>query len=474
MTVRDERPNLAPPRGAASMHDPDPLRARPIPPESSPALVVRGLQLTRGTGFSLSVDALELAAGDCVAIAGPSGCGKSSLLDAVIGLRRPGDPLHVTGEVHVGGRPRAATDSAAHRAWLRELVAVVPQDARAALDPLASLGEQLVRHLGPRADADIDGAFARLGLATGAAFRARRPHEISGGQAQRVLLALALLRQPALCLCDEPTAGLDAPRVAELATAFGALRAASSRTALLVLGHDHDFAARLGARRLCLAAGRLREDDPEPEPWPRRGPAVIGDPLLACRDLELRLGARTIVRELSLELREGEIVALLGPSGAGKTTLARALAGHLRPHAGAVHCAVPRRAVQLLFQDAAGSLTPGRSIRRLCEEVAARGTAIEVLAERLGLGASLLERSVEGLSGGERRRAALLRALVAAPRVLVLDEPTSNLDRARACEVVELLLERRAHERCAMLWITHDDGLAAHVADRIVRLEEMP
>ena len=139
-----------------------------------------------------------------------------------------------------------------------------------------------------------------------------------------------------------------------------------------------------------------------------------------------------------------------------------------------MHCAVPRRAVQFLFQHAAGSLPPARSNPRLCEEVAARGTAIAVLAERLGLGASLLERSVEGLSGGERRRAALLRALVAAPRVLVLDEPTSNLDRARACEVVELLLERRAHERCAMLWITHDDGLAAHVADRIVRLEEMP
>lgn len=448
--------------------------ARETATDDARALAVHGLQLARGATFALRVERLEVGSGGCVSIEGPSGSGKSSLLDAIVGLARVGDPLRWSGVVEFAGRLRPQPGSDAHRRLLAEHVAVVPQDARAALDPLAPIGDQLAWHVRGLRPGDVDAAFAQLGLASGAELLARRPHELSGGQAQRVLLALALLRRPALCFCDEPTAGLDAPRSRALGDAIARLRAASERTAFVVFGHDHAFAERLGATRYRVHEGTLRRDDSPPLAWQRAERGEPGEVLLAAEGLTLRHGARTVVSGFDLALRGGEIVALLGPSGAGKTTLARALAGHLEPAAGRVTRAVPRTQVQLLFQDAAGSLTPSRSVGALCRETSAVGFRLDDEAKRLGLDPALLVRGVEALSGGERRRAALLRALGVLPRVLLLDEPTSNLDRDRARDVVELLLELRRRSRVAMLWITHDDGLAAAVADRVVRIEEAP
>ena len=436
------------------------------------ALSIEKLRLARAPDFELRVDAFELAAGACALIAGASGAGKSSLLEAIVGVPRAGDPLRIEGSIRIGGVPRPRIGSGALRALLRDGLVALPQDARAALDPLRPLGEQIGEH-GHADRAAVTAALTRLGIAEADEFVTRLPHQVSGGQAQRALLAIALCRRPALCLLDEPTAGLDAPRVEALAVALGALRDAHAGCALLIASHDARLATRLGAEVNTIRDGRLVRDATPATPWPPVERATEpGDELVAAVGLGLRFGARWVVRDFDLALHASEIVALLGPSGAGKTSVARALAGHFAPAAGRVRRSVPRTAVQMLFQDAQGSLTPGRAVGALCREVAANGFDVAGEAQRLGLEPALLERPVEELSGGERRRAALLRALAVRPRALLLDEPTANLDRRSAGAVLDLLADVRARLQVGMLWITHDDDLAAAVADRTVHIAE--
>lgn len=438
---------------------------------STAVLDVRGLTATRPDGFALRLGALELGPGDAAAVLGPSGAGKSTLLAAALGHPRPGDPLRADGSVSVLGAPRPPAGSDAWRGVMRSRIAFVPQDARAALDPVREIGAQVADLAGVGADA-VAGALARLGVDDPAGIAARFPHQVSGGQARRALLAIALLRRAELCVLDEPSTGLDRARVDDLVAALRALRAGETRTALWIATHDRRLVEALGAEAFRIEGGVVVPGAPEPERWPRAEPAPAdAEVVAACEDVGVRSGSTWLVASASLAVRRGENVALLGPSGAGKTTVGRVLAGLVQASCGRVVRPRRPRAVQMLFQDAGGSLTPGRTLRSLCGEFAAADFDVAAEAAALGLGAPHLARTGAELSGGEQRRAALLRALAARPEVLVLDEPTAALDSRTAVRVVETLLAVRARTGAGMLWITHDDDLAAAVAERVVRIE---
>ena len=165
-------------------------------------------------------------------------------------------------------------------------------------------------------------------------------------------------------------------------------------------------------------------------------------------------------------LHRGEIVALLGESGAGKTTLMRVLAGHLVPDAGGVTRPERRTAVQLVCQDAFGSLTPGRTLRGLLLEARAPYFDAAAGVNSVELSEDVLQRTAAQMSGGERRRAALLRALAVQPDVLLLDEPTASLDRGAAIKVIENLLTMQRSRALALVIVTHDAELAQAIAHR--------
>lgn len=430
-------------------------------------LEVEGLVVRRRSGWSVGIPRLRVDRGQVVALHGPSGIGKSTALAGLFDLT-DGRDTTVDGIVRWRGDAWRDLVGPSQRRELRQQIVFLVQDAAAALDPLLPIGRQIVQASGSDA-ARVVAMLTGLGVADGEALCRRLPHEVSGGEAQRALLAIAFLRQPALVVADEPSASLDAKAQGELRAQLRTL--VQGGCGLLLATHDHALARDLGASVLVARDGAFVAGEVAATPWPAHGhePDVGRVPLLAAENVRVSLRGRKVLDGIDLAVHRGEVVALVGASGAGKTTLARVLTGHRRPDAGTVRRPGRAHAVQLVPQDAFASLTPGRSLASLLAET---GGSADVggLGSRLQLADAVLQRDATQLSGGERRRAALLRAMTVRPDVLVLDEPTASLDRDTAVAVMHTVLELQRERGMGILLITHDDELARAVAHRVVTL----
>ncbi|HEU4417305.1 MAG TPA: ATP-binding cassette domain-containing protein, partial [Planctomycetota bacterium] len=401
-------------------------------------LEVADFTVRRADGWSIGLPAITLARGGVAALYGPSGCGKTTLLEALFGLRGH-EPYTTEGQVLFQGKAFAAMTPQQQRLLRRADVAILMQGAHSALDPLQPVGRQ-VEQATQCSGGTVVSMLQRLGIAEAETLVRRLPHEIAGGQAQRVLLAIAFLRQPALVVADEPSASLDGGSYAEMLAHLRGL--VEQGSAVLLASHDERLLRDLGAAVFALEDRNFRPALLRAAPWPALGARSESDaaPVLAARSVRVAFGARTVLEGVDFEVGRGEVVGIVGESGAGKTTLARVLTGHLRPDAGAVERPPQRSAVQLVCQDAFASLTPGRTLRELLAEATAPSFDVAAAAAALRLPLAVFDRTAAQMSGGERRRAALLRALAVQPVVLVLDEPTASLDRATAAAVVESML----------------------------------
>jgi len=435
---------------------------------------------------------LALDAGEVVAVVGPSGAGKSSLALAVLGLLP--SRSRVSGVLRWRGEPVAP--GPAHRRLLGRDIGMLFQDPLASLDPVVRVGDQLVETLRAlRRDGSLDAhrrsreLLAEVLLPDPAAVARRYAHQLSGGERQRVALALALAGDPALLVADEPTTALDAAVGAAVAGLLGDLVRRRGMSLLLVT-HDPRLTAGLVDRVLRLESGRIAAgaatvavvgevDGPAGEAGPCAD-AGVGAPALSCRGVEVRYpghGGRpdvVAVRGVDLTIGAGSSLALVGESGCGKTSLARAVCGHLRPAAGEIEVGGrpvggrPRRAAQMIFQDPYSSLDPRQTCGDAVAE-AARAAGGTAAASRLaaadllaaaGLGPGIAAQRPHALSGGQRQRVAVARALAARPVLLVADEPTGSLDPDAASLLIEVLRRFRGDTGCGLLLITHDVALA--------------
>jgi energy-coupling factor transporter ATP-binding protein EcfA2 len=414
---------------------------------------------------------VEIREGELVLVLGPSGSGKSTLLRALAGLVPHFHGGRFEGVVEVGGRDTRRC----RPAELAGTVGTVFQDPEdqvvfTRVENEVAFGLENVGT--PPVEIPVR---AREALhAVGAAELAGRPvAELSAGELQRVCLASTLALRPQLLLLDEPTSQLD-PAAAE---AFLDLVAGLPVTTVLSEQRPArpleraDRVLYLERGRVLLDAARdeavawLERNRPafvagEPEP---PEPEVVGAPVCTLRGVSFAYrGDAHVVEGADLELRRGEVVALLGPNGSGKTTLAKLAAGLLEPRSGTV---VRLGRAGYVSQD------PGRYLvrERADEEVALAvsgdlGRARRALA-RVGL-AELVARHPRDLSSGERERLALAAVAVAEPDLLVLDEPTRGVDPPRKEELAAWL--RAEAPARATLVVTHDVRFARAVADRVV------
>ncbi|MCF7553661.1 ATP-binding cassette domain-containing protein [Pseudonocardia sp. WMMC193] len=446
---------------------------------------VTGLSARAGETVLLEPLDLTLAAGETLVVLGDSGAGKSTLGAALAGAANLGVQLSGVITLRESPTPDARVPrSGRTRPTPGPAVVYLPQDPADALDPVRRIGAVLRELAGRRSGVEQACAAARLNPS----LLRRFPHQLSGGQQQRAALAQLLVVEPAVLVLDEPTSGLDPTTAAELVDRLTDLCARG--TALVLLTHDHAAARRLGGAAIELSRGRVVRRGPvaelaaEPAAGPDRARPPAGPPRLSARGLRVadRAG-RTVLRGIDLDVSVGEVVAVVGRSGAGKTTLGRALAG-LVSATGTVTVdgtVLParrrrahRRAVQYVHQDTRATF---RAHRPVVEQVARpavllRGLApaaaraeAEAVLGGLGLAPDLVARRPGTLSGGQLQRAAVARALLARPAVLVADEVTSALDARHRGLVLAAL---RAAGDTAVVVISHDLPAVDAVADRVV------
>ena len=426
------------------------------------------LAVVDGLGFAYTAGApvlndvsLQIADGEHVALLGPSGSGKSTLLRALAGL-----VPHFHGGVFSGRVVVAGIDTREARpAQLAGTVASVFQDPEDQI-VMAQVLNEVAFGLENTAVAPgeiwsrVDEALALVGAE---ALAGRLTAELSGGELQRVSLASALALHPKLLLLDEPTSQLD-PEAAEsffdLVEHLPCAVVVSEQRPARPLAHC--------ARVLFMDGGRIVLDAPREEAleWlAEHRPLYLPhapDVVAHVSGVRFSYGDRVVLENASLEVRRGEIVALVGPNGVGKTTLAQIAAGLLEPEQGEA----TRQRAAYLAQD------PGRHLvtERVVDEVAlgAGEERARTMLAKLGLAAQA-ERHPRDLSAGERERLALAAVLATDPDLLVLDEPTRGVDPERKAELAKLLRSEAGVR--GTLVVTHDLPWAAEVADRIVELD---
>ncbi|QDB78556.1 ABC transporter ATP-binding protein [Georgenia wutianyii] len=484
----------------------------------SPVLDVAGLTVAfPGVGQVLRGVDLRLEAGRCLAVVGESGAGKSVLARSLVGLAGEGGaPARVSAtRLHVAGQDLTA---AGERQWRRlrgQDVGFVLQDALQSLDPLRTVGAEVGESLrlqgvsAPERRRRVLEALVRAGLDEPATRAAQRSGEMSGGMRQRALIASAIVSDPALLVADEPTTALDATVASGVLDLLAELRDAG--TAVLLVTHDLGAVARLADDVVVLDAGRVVEFGPVDEVLRRPSHDVTrallaavprgsrpgttppgGQEVLRAGGLTRRYrlpggGAVDALDDVDLLVRRGEALGVVGESGSGKSTLARMLVAAEEPDAGQVELlgepwsGLPERRrrprrhlVRLVPQDPLASFDPrwtaGKVLTAAVRAAGSDRSPAELL-ELVRLPQAVLHRRPRAMSGGQRQRLAIARALAADPAVLVLDEPVSALDVTVQAAILDLLVDLQERTGTALVLISHDLAVVRRVCRSVAVMQ---
>ncbi len=480
------------------------------------------LPIVKGVSFNV-------ARGEVVALIGESGSGKTTIALSALGYTKPGLEF-AGGEVRLENEDVITMEPDQLRALRGQRVAYLAQSAAATFNPALTIGEQVTESCvlhgildQEQANERAETLYRALELPDPDRLGKRYPHQVSGGQLQRLMAAMALCGKPDLLVLDEPTTALDVTTQIEVLKAFKSVIKQEGSAAIYVT-HDLSVVAQVADHIVVLYAGEIQEhgsaeqvvNDPghdytrrlmravRPPPAAGQGDEMLGEhkrdvPALKVKDITAGYGRKrngvpeiTVLRDVNVSIERGHTVGVIGESGCGKSTLARVMAGLLPAVHGQVlldgndlQPALQKRdrgelqKIQFVFQMADTALNPRQRIdhilgRPLEFYLGLKGKEkrrrIMELLDMVELPQDFAGRYPEELSGGQKQRVNLARALAASPEVLLCDEVISALDSIVGANVIELLKRLRKQTGVSFVFISHDLSTVASFADEIVVL----
>lgn len=477
----------------------------------------RKVEIIRGVSF-------EIAPGEIVALIGESGSGKTTIALSLMGYTRTGCSI-TGGQITLDGNDVTALPERNRAALRGTEVSYVPQSAAAAFNPSKRIMDQVIEitaihELMPKAEAEAKAVdlFRALALPDPENIGHRYPHQVSGGQLQRLSAAMALIGGPKLVIFDEPTTALDVTTQIEVLRAFKSVMQQGGMAGVYV-SHDLAVVAQIADRIIVLKGGEIQETgnteqilthpahpytrqllaafEPVPhQPFQPEAKAVP-KPILEVIHLHAGYGAIRkgepeikILKDVNFTLERGRNLGVIGESGSGKSTLARAIAGILPPYQGGIlldgqelrgdlkrRSKEQLRKAQIVFQLADTALNPAHSIEQILGRPLAfyhglkgakREARVKELLDMVRLPANLRHRLPGELSGGQKQRINLARALAAEPELILCDEITSALDTVVAAAILDLLKELQRELSLSYMFISHDLSTVEAICDDVL------
>lgn len=469
---------------------------------------------------------LSVEQGETLALVGESGSGKS--VTALSVLRLLPNVVYPQGDIIFAGQSLLNASENQLRQVRGNQIAMIFQEPMVSLNPLLNIEKQLAEvlslHRGMRREAargEIISCLDRVGIRNAKSRLGDFPHQLSGGERQRVMIAMAVLTQPKLLIADEPTTALDVSIQAQILKLLNELKQ-ELNMGMLFITHNLNIVRQLADNVAVMQQGNVVETQPrallfsqpqhsytqrllQAEPQGRPQPLDSAQPvLLEVKDLSVTfsrkrgllrrtLSSKRAVKQLSFNLRRGESIGVVGESGSGKSTTGLALLrlissqGEIRLDGKPLHQfnrrqMLPFRSrIQVVFQDPFSALNPRFTVEQIIAEgllvhgdftVSQREQQVIKVMQEVGLDEQTRHRYPGEFSGGQRQRIAIARALVLQPEIVILDEPTSSLDKSVQAQILAILSDLQQRHGLSYLFISHDLQVVRTLCHQLIVLRD--